>query len=128
MNRIEFISHHDFPEDPYTKELVYLCIDQKYRIAYVRKANKAGGLFWSVISLGVSQNGSKVYFEAFLQDSTFLEKDIRNFLEKRSWEVGCSAMNALLDTKINAMTMPNIPWVDPGVNPVPTFSDQECPF
>lgn len=86
MAKIEFVSHHSFPDDQYTKELVYLCIDEKYRVAYVRKASKNGGMFWAVVSLGVSQNGSKVYFEAFLQDSSFLEKDIKDFLEKRKWE------------------------------------------
>ena len=116
MNRIEFVSHHDFPDDPYTKELVYLCIDQKYRIAYVRKAGKNGGLFWSGISLGVSQNGSKVYFEAFLQDSAFLDKDIKDFLEKRKWEVKSESL----------------PWSPQGIAPTPEltpmFSQEEIPF
>jgi len=86
MSRIEFISHDSFPEDQYTKELVYLCLDGKYRIAYVRKKASNGGLFWSVASLGVTRNGTKEYFPAFLQDSNFLEKDIKEYLEKRRWE------------------------------------------
>jgi len=86
MNRIEFVSHDSFPEDEYTKELVYLCLDGKYRVAYVRKKATNGGLFWSVASTGVKRNGQKEYFPAFLQDSNFLEKDIKEFLEKRKWE------------------------------------------
>jgi len=86
MSNIKFVSHEEFPEDQYTKELVYLCIDDKYRVAYIRKQAKNGGLFWDVMSAGVTKNGAKTYYESFLQDSTFLEKDIRTFLEKRSWE------------------------------------------
>jgi len=86
MSSITFVSHEEFPEDQYTKELVYLCIDDKYRVAYVRKQAKNGGLFWGVISAALTKDGAKTYYESFLQDSTFLEKDIRSFLEKRSWE------------------------------------------
>lgn len=86
MTKIDFISHDEFPEDEYTKELVYLALDEKYRIAYVRKKAKNGGMFWSVASVGITRNGQKEYFPAFLQDSNFLEKDIKDFLEKRKWE------------------------------------------
>jgi hypothetical protein len=86
MSNIKFVSHEKFPEDQYTKELVYLCLDDKYRVAYVRKQAKNGGLFWGVGSIAVTKNGSKTYFESFLQDSSFLEKDIKAFLENRSWE------------------------------------------
>lgn len=85
MSKIEFISHDTFPEDEYTKEIVYICLDGKYRVAYVRKSSKNGGLFWSVANIGVTRNGQKEFFPAFLQDSNFLEKDIKDFLEKRSW-------------------------------------------
>ena len=88
MTNIQFVSHEAFPEDQYTKELVYLCLDDKFRVAYVRKLTKNGGLFWSVISLAIHKEGSKAYYESFLQDSAFLEKDIRSFLEARSWEKG----------------------------------------
>ncbi len=91
MSKIEFISHDTFPEDEYTKELVYLCLEGKYRIAYVRKSAKNGGLFWSVASVAATRNGQKEYFPAFLQDSNFLEKDIKDFLDKRKWEHGASA-------------------------------------
>lgn len=81
-----FVSHHVFPNDQYVRELVYLCFDNKYRVAYTRKQGKNGGLFWSPASIGVQHEGSKVFFESFLQDSNFLEKDIRNFLDNRLWE------------------------------------------
>lgn len=90
MSKIEFISHDSFPEDEYTKELVYLCLEGKYRVAYVRKKANTGGLFWSVASLGVKRNGQKEYFPAFLQDSNFLERDIKDFLDKRKWEQSAS--------------------------------------
>ena len=88
MSKIEFISHDSFPEDEYTKELVYICLEGKYRVAYVRKKSSNGGLFWSVASLGAKRNGVKEYFPAFLQDSNFMEKDIKEFLDKRKWESG----------------------------------------
>ena len=86
MSKIEFISQDSFTEDEYTKELVYLCFEGKYRVAYLRKKATNGGLFWSVASLGIKRNGQKEYFPAFLQDSNFLEKDIKDYLEKRKWE------------------------------------------
>lgn len=86
MNKIEFVSHDSFPEDEYTKELVYLCLNGNSRVLYVRKKATNGGLFWSVASLGVKRNGQKEYFPAYLQDSNFLEKDIKAFLDGRKWE------------------------------------------
>ena len=86
MNKIEFISHDAFPEDEHIKELVYLCLEGKSRVLYVRKPTKNGGLFWSVVSVGAVRNGQKEFFPTFLQDSNFLEKDIKEFLEKRKWE------------------------------------------
>ena len=86
MSKIEFISHDAFPEDEYTKEIVYLCLEGRYRIAYMRKMTKNGGLFWSVATIGATRNGQKEFFPAFVQDSNFLEKDIKNFLDSRSWE------------------------------------------
>jgi hypothetical protein len=85
MSNIKFVSHEEFPEDAYTSELVYLLIDDKYRVAYVRKISKTGGKFWSVPTIAITKDGSKQYFECFLQDSSFLEKDIKKFLEDRSW-------------------------------------------
>lgn len=93
MSKIEFISHDSFPDDEYTKELVYLCLDGKYRIAYVRKSAKNGGMFWGVASIGATRNGAKEFFPAFLQDSNFLEKDIKDFLDKRKWESGTRSIN-----------------------------------
>ena len=62
MSNIKFVSHEEFPEDLYTKELVYLCIDDKYRVAYVRRQAKNGGLFWGVVNLAVTKDGAKAYF------------------------------------------------------------------
>ncbi len=86
MTQFEFVSHESFPEDPYIKELVYLCFDNKYRVAYVRKEAKNGGKYWGQISASISKDGAKKYFDAFMQDSSFLDKDIKTFLENRSWE------------------------------------------
>lgn len=105
MTNIKFVSHEFFPDDPYTKEMVYLCLDDKFRVAYVRKAGKNGGLFWGVVRQSVSKDGGKSYYEAFLQDSIFSDKDVRDFLEKRSWE-----------TKL------------PDPRPVITIASEEIPF
>lgn len=86
MSNIKFVSHETFPEDQYTKELVYLLIDDKYRVAYARKAAKNGGLFWGTINAAITKNGIKTYYESFMQDSAFLDKDIKTFLDNRSWE------------------------------------------
>ena len=66
MSNIKFVSHETFPEDQYIKELVYLCLDEKYRVAYVRKQAKNGGIFWSVPSIGITKNGVKSYHECFM--------------------------------------------------------------
>ena len=86
MSKIEFISSDLFPDDEYTKEIVYLCLDEKYRVAYVRKPAKNGGKFWTVASVGATKNGQKEFFPAFIQDSNFLEKDIKTFLDNRAWD------------------------------------------
>lgn len=81
MSNFSLVSHEKFPEDPFVKEIAYLLIEGKYRVAYVRKQAKNGGQFWDVATIGVTKNGSKTYFETFLQDSAFLEKDIKRFLD-----------------------------------------------
>jgi hypothetical protein len=98
MSSIKFVSHEEFTEDQYTKEMVYLLIDDKYRVCYVRKQAKNGGLFWSVPTLSVTKDGVKAYYECFLQDSAFLEKDIKKFLDDRLWEKG-SDMKKTLPTE-----------------------------
>lgn len=85
MSNFKFVSHEEF-QDPYVKELVYLIFDEKYRVAYVRKLAKNGGLFWGVMSAGIMKDGAKKYFDSFMQDSSFLEKDIKDYLESRKWE------------------------------------------
>lgn len=106
MSKLEFVSSEKFPDDEYTKELVYLCLEGKYRVAYVRKKAKTGGLFWSAASVGVTKNGTKEYFPAFLQDSNFLERDIKDFLEKRSWDKGPYAQNMSVQTQAPAYEAP----------------------
>lgn len=90
MNKFEFVSHTQYPEDDYIHEVVYLCFEGKYRIAYVRKKSNNGGLFWSPASIGIKSNGKKEYLPTFVQDSNFLEKDIKNFLDNRLWETKSS--------------------------------------
>lgn len=41
MSTIDFISHEEFPEDEYTKELVYLCLDSKYRVVLERSEHRS---------------------------------------------------------------------------------------
>lgn len=103
MKNIEFVSIEKFTEDEYIKEIVYLCFEGKYRVAYVRKKTQQGGMFWSVATIGAMKNGKKEYYSAFLQDSNFLEKDIKDYLDKRRWE-------------------------EKSVFEIPKISDDECPF
>lgn len=84
----EFVSHETFPEDEYTKEIVYICLDGKYRICYARKIKKDGGMFWAVPNLSVKKFGEKQNMKAFSIDSNFLNEDIQHFLDNRSWEKG----------------------------------------
>jgi len=86
MSSFKFVSSEAFPEDQYTKEIVFLEIDAPARVAFIRKTAKNGGSFWSVASIGVSQNGKKEYFPSYAQDSSFLAGDIKDFLDKRKWE------------------------------------------
>ncbi len=86
MSKFEFVSHQSFPEDEHTKEIVYLELNVPVRVAFVRKPAKTGGMFWSAVSTGALSKGEKQYFPAFMQDSNFLEKDIRAFLDNRGWE------------------------------------------
>jgi hypothetical protein len=82
---IEYISHEEFPDDNYTKELVYLQING-IRYGYVSKMTKQGNIFWDEISVGVTVNGEKKYFKAFKFDSEFLKDDIMQFLKAASWK------------------------------------------
>lgn len=91
MSKFEFVSHDAFPADKYTREIVYLEIKVPVRIAYVRKEATKGGLFWSVASVGAERDGKKEFFPAAIQDSNFLEKEIKKYLDDRVWERGQSA-------------------------------------
>ncbi len=98
MSNIKFVSHEEFPNDPYTLELVYLCIDDKYRVAYVRKMSKNGGKYWTVPSISITKDGTKTFYETFLQDSSFLEKDIKAFLDRRAWEKQQQSISVSIDS------------------------------
>lgn len=100
MSNIKFVSHQEFPEDPYTKEAVYLELNVPARVLYVRKQAKNGGQFWSVANVSVTKDGAKSYLEAYLQDSSFLEKDIKRFLDERSWEKGRVSVKSIGDDEI----------------------------
>lgn len=80
MSSFSLVSHEKFPEDPFIKELAYLLIEGG-RVLYVRKQAKNGGLYWDIASVGVTKNGTKTYFETYMQDSLFLDKDIKRFLD-----------------------------------------------
>jgi hypothetical protein len=86
MRRFEFVSQESFPEDEYTKEAVVICVDGNHRVTYVRRKVPNGGMFWDVLSTAVKLNGEKKYLKAYAQDSSFLQEEIKNFLEARSWE------------------------------------------
>jgi|SRR6185369_4346469 len=110
MSKIEFISHDSFPEDDYTKELVYLCLEGKYRVAYVRKKMANGGMFWTVVNVSLKRNGQKEYFPAFLQDSNFLEKDIKCFLDNRSWEKANSSPSVAWKSEASTQNPADFPF------------------
>lgn len=82
---IEFISH-EFVDDEYVKEIVYLQLENKYRVAYVRRSSKTGGMFWSTPSISITKDKKRIYLPTFICDSKFLENDVKKFLESRSWE------------------------------------------
>ncbi len=90
MNKFEFVqdSHQSFPEDQYSKEVAFFDLNVPVRVAYVRKVNPKGGMFWAPASVGFTKDGAKVYFPAAAQDSKFIEADILNFLNNRKWEKG----------------------------------------
>ncbi len=117
---IEFISHEAFPDDPYIKELVFLSIDPKCRIAYVHKPMKNGGMFWSPLSCSVLKNQQKKYIDAIELDSNFLKKDILAFLEERSWEKNKPVSQSYA-------APPHINHVSPPIQTQMNFLD-ECPF
>ena len=91
MSAFEFVNHERFPDDLYIMEAVTLCLEGKYRVVFIRKKMKTGGMFWDVPSVAVTVHGEKKYLKSFSQDSSFLRDDIMAFLEGRSWEKGRQA-------------------------------------
>jgi hypothetical protein len=88
MSAFDFVSHESYPEDQYIAESVTLCFEKKFRVTYIRKKMKNGGMFWGEISAAVTKNGEKKYLQSFSQDSKFLADDIKYFLEHRQWGKG----------------------------------------
>jgi len=85
----EFVSHEEFPEDDFIKEVVYFTITSspyQHRVGYVRKIFPTGGMRWDVISASAKKNGKRATLEGYINDSSFVHKDILKFLENRSWE------------------------------------------
>lgn len=118
----KFISHQSFPDDPYLSEIVYLSLDDKYRVAYVHKEMKNGNKFWSVMQAAAQVGQEKKYFPAIEFDSNFLEKDIKRFLENREWEQNKVAP-ARLDYPIS-----NVPTSYALQPQLDMFEPGECPF
>lgn len=95
---IEFISHEEFPDDPYCKEIVYLVVDGKYKVAYVAKFDKSGNKFWEVMSTGMMLNGKRSYHKAFEYDSNFQKGEAQKLLASKPWEKSKSIFNPPLQT------------------------------
>ena len=90
MTQFEFVSHERYPEDKYIKEVVYISLEGKYRVGYVYKTMQNGGGFWDVMGAGVSVRGKKEYLKGVKYADSFLQEDIKEFLQKRKWESGRS--------------------------------------
>lgn len=80
----KLISHNVCPDDQYTKEIAVIEItlkdDSKQRFVYVRKEMKIGGMYWGPLFCSVMINGEKQSFKSPQFDSSFLEQDIKTFL------------------------------------------------
>jgi hypothetical protein len=90
MNNFEFISHETYPEDEYTREIAIFRLKVPTDVIYCRKKTKDGSYFWTQATVSVTKNGRKEFLDAFAQDSKFLEKDIKSFLENKKWLAGQS--------------------------------------
>jgi len=113
MSNIKFVSHHYFPDDLYTREVVYISVDDKFSFAYVSRKTKNGDYFWATPSVSLSKDGAKVYLASFLLDSSFLDREIKAFLALRPWET------------VQPVTQAQTPKVTVNKS---TFFDEECPF
>lgn len=89
MAKFKFAGHETFPDDEYTKEVVYLDVKGEeciYRLAYVRKVFRNGGSTWDQVSAGVTQSGKKKYIKGAQSSDNFFEQEVKEFLKNRSWE------------------------------------------
>lgn len=90
MKSFELESHEFMKEDAYIKEIAlikFIYDTDCFYVPFFRKSTKDGNLFWSVSSTGVTQYGTKKYIDGFQLDSRNKERQVKEFLEKRSWEV-----------------------------------------
>ncbi len=97
MSRFQFAGQESFPDDEYTKEVVYIDVkaeDFKVRLAYVRKVMKNGGSFWDVVSAGAMKHGKKEFLKGAQFSDNFLDKEIKDFLKNRGWEKGQKSQNS----------------------------------
>lgn len=113
---IEFISHQEFPDDPYCKEIVYLVLDGKYKVAYVAKLGKTGNKFWDVMSTGTVQNGERTYHRAFEYDSNFQKEEALKLIASKPWEKNQSVFNAP-PAKSQQVAFQQPDFFDPGEPP-----------
>lgn len=81
----EFVSHEEFPEDKYVKEIVYLLVNG-LRIGYVHKLMQNGGSFWDVMGCSVTRGGEKETHKAVKFGDAFLADDIKEYLKRRRFE------------------------------------------
>lgn len=87
MSSFEFVSHDEFPEDKYIKEIVYMLVNG-IRIAFVHKEMQTGGRYWDVMGSSVTVYGSekKEVHKSVKFGDAFLMDDIKDYLKRRKWE------------------------------------------
>lgn len=97
---IEYVSHEEYPDDAFTKEIVCLNVNG-IRYNYICRRTKDGGAFWGKMSSCVAINGEKKYVESHLFQDAFLNDDCITFCKARSWaknEVKREVINASIPT------------------------------
>lgn len=97
---IEYVSHEEYPEDAFTKEIVCLNVNG-VRYNYICKRTKVGGEFWDKMSASVVKDGVKKYVDSHLFQDAFLNDDCITFCKARSWaknEVKREVINASIPT------------------------------
>jgi hypothetical protein len=90
MSQFEFVSHQQFTDDKYIKEIVYILVNG-LRIAFVHKIMQTGGSFWDVMANSVTVGEKKESHKAVKFGDAFLIDDIKDYLKRRKWEAGLGA-------------------------------------